>query len=141
MPLLARDREIGIDFCEDFFTCPGLSALMPLQPDLSSDGKAMWRALVADLEAVTDGPAAASSLMVVEELVRARERLVEVRAELSRTGVTATGSRGQVRPHPLLGIERRLANDIVNSLERLELRPSRIRTARQLADIRELTRG
>jgi hypothetical protein len=109
--------------------------------ELSPDGKALWRSLVADVESVTDGPAAASSLMVVDELVRAHERLAEVRTELSRAGVTATGSRGQVRPHPLLGIERRLANDIVNSLDRLELRPSRIRTARQLAEIRELTRG
>lgn len=108
---------------------------------LSAPSKQLWRDLVKDVECLTDGPAAAASLVVVDEIVRARERVTQVRETLAGDGVTATGSRGQARPHPLLVIERQLVAEIMNGLERLELRPSKIRNARALAEVRALTRG
>jgi hypothetical protein len=108
---------------------------------LAPASQRLWRALVNDVECVTDGPPAAASLVVVEEVIRARERLAEVRKTLADEGVTVSGSRGQLRPHPLLVMERQLVGEIVNGLERLELRPSKIRGMRQFSQARDLTRG
>jgi hypothetical protein len=108
---------------------------------LTPEGKRLWRELVADVECVTAGPPAAASLVIVDQVVRAQDRLVEVRSKLASDGITTDGSRGQTRPHPLLVMERQLVAEVINGLERLELRPSRIRGARDLALARELTLG
>jgi Phage terminase, small subunit len=109
--------------------------------DVSKTSKQLWRDLVADVECVSGGPPAAASLVIVEDVVRARERLVEIRVALAADGVTVSGSRGQKRPHPLLIIERQLVAEIATALDRLELRPSRIRGARLVAEARSLTVG
>jgi hypothetical protein len=109
--------------------------------DLSTASKELWQGLFEDVRCVTDGPPGAASLLVLEELLRARERLLEVRHSLQVDGITVKGSRGQARPHPLLTLERQLVAEITNSLDRLELRPSRIRNARLLETARALSRG
>jgi hypothetical protein len=120
---------------------PSPAGKIPPPPGLSTASRRLWAELVGDVEVITDGRPAASSLVLLEEVLRARERLEEIRQTLATDGITVVGSRGQTRPHPLLAIERQLVAEISNSLARLELRPSRIRSMRDFQEIRALTRG
>jgi hypothetical protein len=113
---------------------------IPPPAGLSTASRRLWAELVTDVAVVTDGRPAASSLVLIEEVLRARDRLAEIRETLATDGVTVVGSRGQTRPHPLLAIERQLVAEISNGLARLELRPSRIRGMRDFQEARALTR-
>jgi hypothetical protein len=110
-------------------------------PGLTTGSRRLWAELLTDLECVTDGRPAAASLVVLEDVLRARDRLAVIRKTLAKEGVTVAGSRGQTRPHPLLVIERQLVAEVARGLERLEMRPSRLRSARNFAEVRALTRG
>jgi P27 family predicted phage terminase small subunit len=60
-------------------------------------------------------------LVVLEQVLRARDRLQAVSTKLDADGVTVTGSKDQVRPHPLLSVERALRAEVVAGLQQLGL--------------------
>jgi P27 family predicted phage terminase small subunit len=60
-------------------------------------------------------------LVVLEQVLRARDRLQEVSTKLDADGVTVTGSKNQVRPHPLLSVERALRAEVMAGLKQLGL--------------------
>jgi len=59
--------------------------------------------------------------MMIENVVPAQEELEAVSARIARDGVTVPGSKGQLRPHPLIQVERALRDDVARGLERLSL--------------------
>jgi P27 family predicted phage terminase small subunit len=82
----------------------------PAPEGLTKQSRDLWAGLRADLEAVNAGTATAEvDLVVLEQVLRARDRLQAVSTKLDADGVTVTGSKDQVRPHPLLSVERRCA--------------------------------
>ncbi len=91
--------------------------------DLSGDSAALWPGLVADLEAA--GAGAEVDLILAADVLRARDRLAQVREILASEGLTTTGSKGQTRPHPLLDVEASLRREIAVGLDRLQLSPAR----------------
>ncbi len=89
---------------------------------LTQESRDLWCGLRADLEAVNPGAATAEvDLVVLEQLLRARDRLQAVSEKLDADGVTVTGSKDQVRPHPLLSVERALRAEVVAGLKQLGL--------------------
>jgi len=93
----------------------------PAPPDLSPASAAAWAGLVADLLA-TSG-AAEVDLMLLANVLRATDRLAQVRAVLAVDGATVLGSQGQVRPHPLLATESTLRREVAQGLDALMLSP------------------
>lgn len=94
----------------------------PAPAGLTQESRALWCGLRADLEAVNAGAATAEvDLVVLEQVLRARDRLQEVSEKLDSDGVTVTGSKDQVRPHPLLSVERALRAEVVAGLKQLGL--------------------
>ncbi len=91
--------------------------------DLSEASAALWPGLVADLEAAKAG--AEVDLILLADVLRARDRVTEVRAILHSEGLTTTGSKGQTRPHPLLDVEASLRREVAVGLDRLQLSPAR----------------
>jgi hypothetical protein len=81
-----------------------------------------------------------ADLMMLGAVVRAQEELETVRRVIDADGATVTGSRGQIRPHPLLSLERMLRADVMNGLERLWLTPHHPAAARRVAEANSLTR-
>jgi len=90
-------------------------------PDLSPASAAAWPGLVSDLESTTG--AAVVDVELLADLLRARDRLAQVQAVLAADGPTVSGSKGQVRPHPLLVTESVLRREIAQGLDRLHLSP------------------
>ncbi len=91
--------------------------------DLSEASAALWPGLVADLEAANAG--AEVDLILLADVLRARDRLAQVREILAAEGLTTTGSKGQTRPHPLLDVEASLRREVAVGLDRLGLSPNR----------------
>jgi P27 family predicted phage terminase small subunit len=106
---------------------------------LTSQGRSLWRALIEELELVHGGYGAAQ-LLVLEEIVRARDRLAEIRERITEDGATVRGSRRQIRPHPLLAFERRLVLEVDRGISRLQLTPFRRQSAVAIRQARDLTR-
>jgi hypothetical protein len=59
-------------------------------------------------------------LLLLANVLRALDRLDAVGVEL-RKGVVTEGSKGQVRAHPLLGMEAQLRREVVKGFEELGL--------------------
>jgi P27 family predicted phage terminase small subunit len=96
-------------------------AMMPLPaaPEgLSAAAGALWDRLAGDLDTARRG-AAEVDFLALEEVLRAWDRLAEVRAVLAEDGVTTDGSQGQTRPHPLLNVERTLSRVLTEGLRDL----------------------
>ncbi len=93
----------------------------PAPADLSEASAAAWPGLVSDLLA-TSG-AAESDLMLLGNVLRACDRLMQIRAVLSADGPIVTESMGQVRPHPLLTAESTLRREIAAGFDALLLSP------------------
>ncbi len=91
--------------------------------DLSGASAMLWAGLVADLEAAKAG--AEVDLILLADLLRARDRLAQVRDILTAEGLTTTGSKGQTRPHPLLDVEASLRREVAVGFDRLQLSPAR----------------
>lgn len=87
--------------------------------DLSESSRALWAGLVADLDATGGG--AEVDLLLLGDVLRARDRLCDVSQALSADGLIVLGSTGQRRPHPLLATEGALRREVAASLERLGL--------------------
>jgi len=97
----------------------------PPPEGLSEAGEALWPGLAADLQQLRGGNVPEVDLLLLGMLLRQLDRLDEVRAVLAAEGPTVTGSKGQVRPHPLLAAEGQLARDVAGAFERLSLTPRR----------------
>lgn len=130
----SRDRRVGKDAwprvlnnpgSKSFFSYVGLMKLLDAPADLSETARAAWPGLVSDLRAV--GCGAEPDLLLLANLLRAVDRLADVRAVLASEGLTVSGSKGQSRPHPLLSTEADLRREIADGFERLQL--ARGRTA------------
>jgi len=94
----------------------------PAPEGLTKESQDLWCGPRADLEAVNAGAATAEvDLVVLEQVLRARDRLQAVSTKLDADGVTVTGSKDQVRPHPLLNVERVLRAEVVAGLKQLGL--------------------
>ncbi len=97
---------------------------MPTAPTgLFPASRNSWPGLIDDLRAL--GHDAEVDLALLADVLRARERLDEVSAGLAADGPVVTGSRGQVRPHPLLLVESTLRREIATGFDRLGLSASR----------------
>ena len=91
----------------------------PPPPDLSAASAAAWPGLTSDLEVATG--ASAVDLALLADLLRACDRLAQLRELLERDGLTVTGSQGQVRPHPVLAVESALRREVAQGWDRLGL--------------------
>ncbi len=91
----------------------------PPPADLSPESAARWPGLVQDVQATMG--AAEVDLLVLHDVLLARDRLAEVRAVLAAEGLTVGGSKGQSRPHPLLVAESVLRREVAQGLRRLRL--------------------
>lgn len=69
---------------------------LPVPADLTGRGADVWRATVAGMEFRPD------EVAVLTELCHTVSELDALRAVLAEQGYTVEGSRGQVRPHPLI---------------------------------------
>jgi hypothetical protein len=87
---------------------------------LSAESQVLWAGFAADLIGIHGALADVDGLLL-EEVLRTRDRLDQVREKLAADGPTVTGSRGQTRPHPLLDMERALQRDMAVGLKRLGL--------------------
>lgn len=67
---------------------------------LSAESAALWRKTLSDFAFCT-----ASDLALLAEYCRCHDRLADLRAAIKKDGVTVDGSRGQMRPNPLLAAE------------------------------------
>jgi hypothetical protein len=90
--------------------------------DLSAVSQARWPGLVADI--VAGWPRACvpseATLLLLANTLRMVDRLDQVAAVLAE-GVTAEGSKGQVRAHPLLGVEMALQREVAKAFTELGL--------------------
>jgi hypothetical protein len=97
--------------------------------DLSASSRALWPGLVADLAVAAMASSRATTaaahvdLLLLADVLRARDRLDDIAAQIGKDGVTVNGSQGQIRPHPLLAVERALRAEVATGFERLELAP------------------
>jgi hypothetical protein len=73
------------------------------------------------------------------QVERANERLTEFATTIREQGSTVTGSRGQVRPHPLLAAEREIRREQTRTHKQLEDVVRRLHTERQLEQANGLT--
>lgn len=69
---------------------------LPVPADLTGRGAEVWRQAVQGMEFRPD------EIAVLTELCHTVTELGELRAVLAEQGYTVTGSRGQLRPHPLI---------------------------------------
>ncbi len=91
----------------------------PVPGDLSPESSALWPSLAADV-AVTMGGGQVDFLALADVL-RAADRLTQIRAVLDAEGPTVAGSKNQVRPHPLLVSESVLRREVAAGFAKLRL--------------------
>ncbi|CAN5705715.1 hypothetical protein BH23CHL7_BH23CHL7_20850 [soil metagenome] len=91
----------------------------PAPADLSPASAALWPGLVHDVRQTMG--AAVVDLLVLHDLLLARDRLAEVRAVLAAEGLVVSGSKGQSRPHPMLAAESALRSAVAAGYARLRL--------------------
>jgi hypothetical protein len=83
----------------------------------------LWPGLVSDLAALRHGADSVSEveLILLVDVLRAMDRLRMIGKELAEAGPVVTGSRKQVRPHPLLRVEGELRGEVRRGFEKLGL--------------------
>lgn len=102
---------------------PRRRQIPPAPGDLSEESIALWPGLVSDLD--KSGSGAEVDLIVLADVLRARDRLAEIAAKLDEEGLTVEGSKGQRRSHPLLSSEQVLRQEVAEGFDRLGLSFSR----------------
>lgn len=86
---------------------------------LATAGKALWKAILADLAA--DWELDRRELHFLERACRVEDEMRELEAVVDAEGATATGSKGQVVVHPAILEARQLKLAQLRLLEALEL--------------------
>ncbi|HMO48708.1 MAG TPA: P27 family phage terminase small subunit [Rubrivivax sp.] len=84
--------------------------------DLSAEAKRLWQRTLTEYTFNT-----AADFALLAELCRATDRLRDVQASISATGLTVEGAAGQLRPNPLLAIEDSLRKTILAHVRALRL--------------------
>jgi hypothetical protein len=94
----------------------------PPPDDLSVESQQRWPGLVADIVATWPQACVPSeaTLVLLANALRMLDRLDQVAAVLAE-GVTTEGSKGQVRAHPLLGVEAMLQREVTKAFTELGL--------------------
>ncbi|MEX0755764.1 MAG: P27 family phage terminase small subunit [Actinomycetota bacterium] len=82
---------------------------------LKRRSRAFWRSVVATYE-LTEG-----DYVLLRSACETMDRLDEVRALIDEEGLTVPGSKGQLRPHPLLGAEKDARIGLARLLRELHL--------------------
>ena len=93
----------------------------PPPPDLTPQLQERWKGLASDVRAASGG--AEVDYLLLADLLRAQQRLDEVRAVLATDGLIVIGSKGNTRPHPLLVTESALRREVAQGYERLLIAP------------------
>jgi phage terminase small subunit len=62
-----------------------------------------------------------ASMQLLEELCRCHDRLASARRRIRRDGLMIRGSKGQLRPHPLLAAESALRRDLLALVRALRI--------------------
>ncbi len=91
----------------------------PPPGDLSPESSALWAGLAHDVAAVMGG--AEVDFVQLADVLRAADRLSQLRAVLDTEGPTVAGSKGQTRPHPLLVTESVLRREVAAGFAKLRL--------------------
>lgn len=65
------------------------------------------------------GPLRETEKLILDNLLAAQRRLDQLDAIIQAEGVTVSGSKGQLRPHPLLTEQRALRGEIARGIETL----------------------
>jgi len=87
--------------------------------DLGKAGKALWRSILADLDA--DWELDARELRLLGEACRTADELADLQAVLDKDGLTTAGSRGQTVVHPAVGEVRQLRLVLLRCLSAIEM--------------------
>jgi hypothetical protein len=90
----------------------------------------LWAELVSDLAAMWQcaGSVSEVELVPLADVLRAMDKLRTIGQELAKSGPVVTGSRKQVRPHPLLRVESVLRGEVRRGFEKLRLTGWHMRT-------------
>jgi hypothetical protein len=91
----------------------------PAPGDLSPESSALWPGLAADVAVAMGGGQV--DFLALAGVLRAADRLAEIRAVLAAEGLTVKGSKGQSRPHPLLIAESVLRREVAQGMKSLRL--------------------
>ncbi len=91
----------------------------PAPDDLSAESSALWPGLAADVAVVMGGGEV--DYHVLSGVLRAADRLTQVKAVLDAEGLVVSGSKGQGRPHPLLITESVLRREVADGFKKLRL--------------------
>ena len=93
----------------------------PPPAHLSEEARALWKGLSRDALEVAGG--AEVDFLLLENLLLIWDRLAAATAAIAEEGLTVTGSKGQMRPHPLLSFEAGLRREFASGLDQLGLSP------------------
>jgi len=91
----------------------------PAPADLSETSTALWVGLAADVRTALGG--AETDYLALADVLRAADRLAQIRAVLDAEGPTVAGSKNQMRPHPLLTAESVLRREVAQGMKALRL--------------------
>ena len=89
---------------------------MPAEPSLGPAGLAAWRA-ITDVGYVLRP----DEVLMLTQACHLVDQAEALQAAIDRDGVTVTGSRGQIRPHPALSELRGTRAEVARLLGRLKL--------------------
>jgi P27 family predicted phage terminase small subunit len=85
---------------------------------LSTDGRRMWRELIADYELDDAG-----ALALLQAACEAHDRAQQARRRIDRDGVLLVDRFNQKKPHPAVAIERDARGQMIAALKALRLAP------------------
>lgn len=88
--------------------------------DVTDEQATLWRALIAERRAQlgAQAPLGAAGVLALRAVVDVARRLDQVRARIDADGMMISGSTGQLKAHPLIGIEASLRAELVDALTR-----------------------
>ncbi len=91
----------------------------PAPDDLSAESRALWPGLAADVGVTMGG--AQVDFVQLADVLRAADRLSQLRVVLDTEGPTVAGSKNQTRPHPLLVSESVLRREVADGFRKLRI--------------------
>lgn len=86
---------------------------------LGKPGRALWRSILADLDA--EWELDARELHLLTEACRTADELADLQAVLDKDGLTTAGSRGQTVVHPAVAEVRQLRIVLLRTLSAIEM--------------------
>lgn len=83
---------------------------------LCAEAKALWSSIVAE-HVVEDG----ASLELLRQLCESVTNLRAIQRQVRRDGLMVAGSKGQLRPHPLLSVEAEYRRAVLACIRALKI--------------------